>query len=280
MIDDVFNLRFNKTTNLTERTWIASTNNDSYVIKDVSIIEYSNYLKIKDLKLPILRPIEIKKKNNHIYFMYEYKKDYQSIYDKYEGMLNAVSKMGELTKKNVPVPRMAEFKFKKMAVIANDRFTALELKIRQIETNPNKNDISWIYLSKYHIVLDTKLEIYKLIKRFKGFNSNIVVAVNHGNPQEAHYINNNFIGYKYIKEGHLVNDYFKIYIDMDNLDINHKKIIDKYISDDIGKRYFKLMVLYTYVLMLDIDYSYETTTRFLSITNKIVRFLNQFKEYK
>lgn len=280
MIENLFDLKFYKVSSLTEKTWIASTNNDSYIIKDISIIEYSNYLKVKSLNLPIIKPVEIKKVNNHIYFLYEYRNDYSSIYDRYEGMLEAASKMVSKTKKNIPIPKMAEFKFKKIAVIANDRFTSLELKIRQIETNPIKNDMSWIYLSKYHLVLDTKLEIYKLLKKFKNYNSSIDVAVNHGNPQESHYLCNHFIGYRYIKEGHPVNDYYKIYIDMDNLDINHKKIMDKYLSDEISKRYFKLMVLYTYVLMLDIDYSYEITSRFLSITSKIVRFLNQFKEYK
>lgn len=280
MIEDVFNLNFSSISSLTERTWIASTSNESYIIKNVSIIEYSNYQKLKGQNLPFLKPIEIKKMNNHIFFLYEYRNDYSSIYDKYEGMLDTVYTIVKKTEKEIPVPKMAEFKFKKIAIIANDRFTSLEIKIRQIEMSPIKNDMSWIYLSKYHIVLDTKLEIYKLLKRFKGFNSSIKVSVNHGNPQESHYINNHFIGYKYVREGSPVNDYYKIYIDMDNLDINHKKIFEKYITDDISKRYFKLMVLYTYVLMLDIDYTYEALTRFLNITNKIVRFLHQFKEYK
>ena len=66
MIENLFDLKFYKVSPLTEKTWIASTNNDSYIIKDISIIEYSNYLKVKSLNLPIIKPVEIKKMNNNL----------------------------------------------------------------------------------------------------------------------------------------------------------------------------------------------------------------------
>ncbi|MDE7264398.1 MAG: hypothetical protein K2N64_07035, partial [Anaeroplasmataceae bacterium] len=44
--------------------------------------------------------------------------------------------------------------------VLDNKFSYLEMRIREIETNPVKNDISWVILSKYNIILDAKLYLY------------------------------------------------------------------------------------------------------------------------
>lgn len=265
---------------LTYQTVLCHDDKSSYIVKEVGQIEYTNYLKIKDDNIPILKPIAIAKEGINHYFLYRYYQNYDNIYDLYEKLLRTINIIHSKTNRLVPIPKMSEFKYKKIAVIANDKFNLLEMKIRQIELEPVKNDISWIYLSKYHIVLDVKLEIYKMIKRLKTINDDIYVGINHGFPSITHFFNDQLASYKYIKEGAIENDIYKIYLDFDGLDINHFDIIDKYLKYKYSKKYFKLMVLFTYVLMIDIELNYITASKYITITNKMIRFLNQFKTYK
>lgn len=282
MIDfgKLFNLNLILDDNLTLKTIIAHDNTNYYIIKDIDKIEYTNYLKIKNEKLPFLLPLKIANYQNHIYFLYNYYENYQNIFDTYDKVLRTISVLHKKTAIKVPQAKMAEFKYKKMAIIANDRFNLLEMKIRNIELNPQKNDLSWIYLSKYHIILDLKLEIYKMIKRLKAFNDDVEVGVNHGFPSQSHFFNDCFISFKYIKEGVIENDLYRAYLDFDSLDINHFEIIDKYLKEKYSKKYFKLMVLFSYLLMCDIEPNYTCASKYIKLTNKISRFLFQFKNYK
>lgn len=276
----LFNLHLEISDNLTLQTIIAHDKENYYVIKDISKIEYTNYLKVKNDKLPFLKPLKIAKHGNHTYFLYNYYENHQSIYEAYEGILKTIFLLHKKTALKVPQPKMAEINYKKIALISNDRFNMLEMKIRNIELNPVKNDLSWIYLSKYHIMLDVKLEIYKMIKRLKMITDDIEVGVNHGFPSQVHYFNNNFISYKHLKEGVIENDIYRAYLDFDSLEINHYDIIDKYLQDKYSKKYFKLMVLFSYLLMCDIELNYTCATKYIKLTDKISRFLFQFKEYK
>lgn len=276
----LFNLHLEISDNLTLQTIIAHDKENYYVIKDISKIEYTNYLKVKNDKLPFLKPLKIAKHENHTYFLYNYYENNQSIYEAYDGILKTISLLHKKTAKKVPQPKMAEIKYKKIALIANDRFNMLEMKIRNIELNPVKNDLSWIYLSKYHIILDIKLEIYKMIKRLKMIKDDVEVGINHGFPSQVHFFNNSFISYKYLKEGVIENDLYKVFLDFDSLEINHLEIIDKYLDEKYSKKYFKLMVLFSYLLMCDIEPNYTCASKYIKLTNKISRFMYQFKNYK
>lgn len=276
----LFNLHLEISDNLTLQTIIAHDKENYYVIKDISKIEYTNYLKVKNDKLPFLKPLKIAKHENHTYFLYNYYKNHQSIYEAYDEILKTISLLHKKTAKKVPQPKMAEIKYKKIALIANDRFNMLEMKIRNIELNPVKNDLSWIYLSKYHIILDIKLEIYKMIKRLKMIKDDVEVGINHGFPSQVHFFNNSFISYKYLKEGVIENDLYKVFLDFDSLEINHLEIIDKYLDEKYSKKYFKLMVLFSYLLMCDIEPNYTCASKYIKLTNKISRFMYQFKNYK
>lgn len=276
----LFNLHLEISDNLTLQTIIAHDKENYYVIKDISKIEYTNYLKVKNDKLPFLKPLKIAKYENHTYFLYNYYENHQSIYEVYDGILKTISLLHKKTAKKVPQPKMAEIKYKKIALIANDRFNMLEMKIRNIELNPVKNDLSWIYLSKYHIILDIKLEIYKMIKRLKMIKDDVEVGINHGFPSQVHFFNNSFISYKYLKEGVIENDLYKVFLDFDSLEINHLEIIDKYLDEKYSKKYFKLMVLFSYLLMCDIEPNYTCASKYIKLTNKISRFMYQFKNYK
>jgi len=57
----LFNLHLEISDNLTLQTIIAHDKENYYVIKDISKIEYTNYLKVKNDKLPFLKPLKIAK---------------------------------------------------------------------------------------------------------------------------------------------------------------------------------------------------------------------------
>ena len=167
--------------------------------------------------------------------------------------------------------RMDIFKIKKMILVMNERFNLVELKIREIELSSYKDDTSWIVLSKYHILLDCKKEVYKLTKKISNELKKekvLCYCILHSYPTLEHFINDRLISYPYSKYGYYVNDLYKAYVDLEHLNFDIKSILDKYLDSSFAKQYFKLMVMYTYISGLEtIDFkTYEGINRYIWYT--------------
>lgn len=267
----------------TEKVHIVNTTDGLFVVKLMTDIELKNYKLLSKTKYDYLKPLSSVLHNNLTYYLFNYQKTTDKEVDRAKKLVKEVSILHSKTKEQRQASKMDSFKFKKMIVIMNDKFNSIELKIREIEMLQIKDDNAWIVLSKYHLILDAKLTIYKLIKKVSRDieKEELEYCYLHSYPTFEHFKGNKLISYTYLKKGYYVNDLYKIYIELEYLDFDIKGLIEPYLKTPFSKRYFKLMVLYTYTLMLDQMnlINYEYIIEYIFYTNRFAKVIALFKDY-
>ena len=168
--------------------------------------------------------------------------------------------------------------------VLDNKFSYLELRIREIETKPYHDDFDWIILSKYYIVLDTRIilydiqnDIFKMIDKEEEEYYGIVFKNIPNIKYKNGLIEPNFDIYY----GPIAALFSKIYLAYDHKELNDdfKKKLDK--MNIFNKKYFFFISLYIYVLNLNLEIipSNSNLQAFISITKRIKAFIDLFKDY-
>lgn len=163
--------------------------------------------------------------------------------------------------------------------VLDNKFSYFEMRIREIETNPIKDDISWIVLSKYNIILDAKIYLYDL-------QSDIFKAIDQ----------NQILSYGIIYRRILLDAYSKQRL-LPNFDIYYGPISMLYCRcylqldapfiieevkklDSFNQKYFCFMCLYIMILNLNFEVVLNTYSiaSYVTLTKKIKAFISAFKE--
>lgn len=168
--------------------------------------------------------------------------------------------------------------------VLDNKFSYFEIRIREIETAPIKNDISWVILSKYNIVLDAKMFLYDLQQDIFSFidkNEVVEYGMLFRNVTKLNYKNGfiepNFDVY-YGPEAML---YCRLLFYFDHLNISAyiKERVQK--LDTFNRKYFCFMCIYIYILNLNMDILLTPYNigNYLQITRRISVFLKEFGDY-
>lgn len=166
--------------------------------------------------------------------------------------------------------------------ILDRKFTYFEFRIREIETSVYKDDISWIVLSKYNIILDCKVYLYDLQQDIFGFIDKeeiVKYGIVYRNISSNLYQKGKilpFFDLYYAPIGMLFCRYYlnsELYLNNNDF----KKKIEK--LDLFNQKYFCFMVLYIYILNLnmEINFNNNNISNYLLITSKIKEFMNKFE---
>ncbi len=276
----LFNLNPTAVYQETQKVKIIKANSFMYVIKLIEPKEENHYEILKRSNYSYLKPLDIKRYNNNTYYLFPYLKETKV--DDGTCLLKELDILHNKTKRKYDSSKIASFKFKKMVIVMNEKFNSLEMKIREIELSSIKNDVSWIVLSKYYIILEAKLIIYQLIKKVEKEINNLEYdsCFLHAHPTLEHFKCEKFLSFSHAKEGYYVSDLYKVYLELESENKNIKLQLDKVLITAFSKRYFKLMVLFSYTLNLDnIDFN-KNLQPYIIYTNKIAKALSLFKEYK
>lgn len=168
--------------------------------------------------------------------------------------------------------------------VLDSRFTYFEIRIREIELAIKKYDYMWLFLSKYYIILDTKIilydlqkDIFDLIDKKVNVEYGLVCKLN-----DIEIIKNGLI--KPISEFYyapISTYYARLYL------LSNDEYVIKYIkkklsnSFDFYKKHFCFYVLYIYILNININdvLSYNSLGAYLSILRQINFFLEEFKNF-
>ncbi len=168
--------------------------------------------------------------------------------------------------------------------LLDHKFAYFEMRIREIEVAPEKDDVAWILLSKYHIILDTKMYLYDLQQDlFKEIDAKRIVRYG--------LIYRRFYPFMYQKEkilpsfdlyegpiGMLLARYYLSF--SDQLDSKKfQKEIDQ--IDPFNQKYFCFMVLYIYILnlQLEIHLTPSSISPYLELLRQLKLFLTDYKIY-
>lgn len=161
--------------------------------------------------------------------------------------------------------------------VLDNKFAYLELRIREIETNPIKTDVSWILLSKYNIVLDAKLYLYDLqMDIFKAIDQKMIIKYGMipKKMSEMFYQKSFLLPSFDMYYAPLAMLYARYNCSIDTIPLERVKKLDSF-----NQKYYCFMVLYIYILNLNLDVILDNyrIDNYLLITKKIKGFIVSHK---
>ena len=256
---------------------VKDSDNNKYLLQIIDNINYQKYNDLIRYSNKIKKCIYNEKIDdlNYLYFLYEDNTEYNIKAKLTSNILLEIfdSSSYELTLKKENIRNLNN-----IYKLLDNKFTYFEIRIREIELNPIKKDIDWIILSKYYILLDTKIYLYDLQQDiFKFIDKNEVVK--YGLIPKN--INQNL----YSKETLLL-DYNFYYGPISMLYVRMYLLLDQYdMYDDINKldsfnqKYFCFMYLYIMILNINLDVilNIYIVSNYVNITKKIKSFITKYK---
>ena len=256
---------------------VIDSDNNKYLLQIIDNINYQKYNDLIRYSNKIKKCIYNEKIDdlNYLYFLYEDNTEYNIKAKLTSNILLEIfdSSSYELTLKKENIRNLNN-----IYKLLDNKFTYFEIRIREIELNPIKKDIDWIILSKYYILLDTKIYLYDLQQDiFKFIDKNEVVK--YGLIPKN--INQNL----YSKETLLL-DYNFYYGPISMLYVRMYLLLDQYdMYDDINKldsfnqKYFCFMYLYIMILNINLDVilNIYSLSNYVNITKKIKSFITKYK---
>lgn len=262
---------------------IEDLNNTYFHLYEASNKEYLIYYELLKSKA-IQRSMFEFKTDDKIYLLFDvpYNKSEKSI---------VVSKLLELQNKifkdfSFSLTLKKEH-FKKMQntyKVLDNKFTYLEFRIREIETSPIKNDISWLILSKYNIILDAKLYLYDLQQDMFKFIDN-KQEIEYGlifNSTNTDSYKNGLIEPQFnLYYGTYASLLARWYMMYENENID-EIFLEKYKKlDKLNQKYFCFLCLYIYMLNINLEMSLNEYNIFpyIQMTKKIKAFIKKYGDY-
>ena len=166
---------------------------------------------------------------------------------------------------------------KNQTTILNNKFSYYEMRIRNIEMKRIKNDFDWVILSKYHIILDTRLYLYDLLDdifRYIDSESEIKIGLIFKNPFLIYFENDKIEPYMELYYGSLGMMLARAYIEFGSINENYfieeiKKL------NRIDKIYFLYSTLYILILSFNFDID-EKIDLYLDITKMLHQVIYNF----
>ena len=163
-------------------------------------------------------------------------------------------------------------------VLLDNKFTYFEMRIREVELNPIKNDIDWIILSKYHILLDSKIYLYDLQQDlFKFIDKEQIVKyglIPYRMNQNLYSNSEVLMDYNFYY-GPIAMLYVREYMMMEEFDM-----IDEISKlDEFNQKYFCFMIIYVLILNINLEIipNHITISNYLNICQKIKDFIKKYK---
>lgn len=163
--------------------------------------------------------------------------------------------------------------------VLDNKFSYLEMRIREIETNPVKNDISWIILSKYNAILDARLYLYDLQSDiFKAIDQKKIIPYGlvYRKIDLSLYNKQRLLPTFDLYYAPLSMLYCRCYLELDApfLEEKIKKL------DTFDQKYFCFMCLYILILNVNLEVVLDTyrVSNYILLTKKIRCFIASYKE--
>ncbi len=290
LLKDYFKSDINNFIQKTPNVYSLEVCNKKYILKLVSAkcIKINSFLVQENIDIVSL-PFKKFKTKKGVYFLYEYQVELDiPNQTKAKHLLELTNLLHDKTKYEKKLSSK-NFKYLYRTYKKIDyKFQMLEMYIRESEIKNNKNDCDWILLSKYHVFLDAKIVMYNLQKKIHDYidkKTNVLYSLNHGNPNISHIYNNKLISMDSSYLGLFVSDIAKLYINCDHINIDWYTLINEVLSkydNEFYKIYFKFMVLYIYMINVDlnvIDLG-VSSNKYIQISRKISIFLQNFESYQ
>ncbi|MDE5714688.1 MAG: hypothetical protein K2I42_00990 [Anaeroplasmataceae bacterium] len=261
--------------------YILETNSQgqTYLKKVASKKEYDIYLDQLQYSKHLKKTIFEQNNNKEIILFFPYEDKTEATVQN-QKIINILKEIHEKSSYEITLKKEHFSNLNNLYKILDNKFSYFEMRIREIELSPYKNDVSWILLSKYNAILDAKLYLYDLqTDIFKSIDKNQIVQYGLI-PKTIHknyYNRQGLLPCFRLYYGPKSMLYTRIYLSLDKVELIEeiKKL------DAFNQKYFCFMVLYILILSLNLDIisSNHSISNYLLITNKIRSFIHTYKQY-
>lgn len=256
---------------------VTDNTNTTYLCGVYSLEEYATYLELIKYSNNLKKAIYDYQINDKVILFF----DYEDLTENKAKAIKIIKILQEIHSKSsfeITLKKEHLSGLNNLYKVLDNKFAYFEMRIREIEMSPIKNDVSWIILSKYNIILDAKLYLYDLQQDiFKYIDKSEVIkygfvyknisleAYNHGKLLPALNV--------YYAPISMV--YCRAALSLEELDIG--KDIEK--LDIFNQKYFCFMMLYVYILNLNLEITLNnySVSNYLLITQKIKSFITKYK---
>lgn len=264
--------------------WIITSDIDeNYILLKLDQDKYSIYNELIKYCDKIAKSIYDFVKDDNIYLLFYYNDDKTSDKVKIIKIIDILESLFEKSSYEVILKKQNITNLNKMYQILDRKFTYFEFRIREIETSPYKNDISWIVLSKYNIILDSKLFLYDLQQDiFKMIDKEEVVkyGIIYRKIDYNLYQKECLLPYFDLYYGPISMVYARYFICFESM-INRIKFKEKINSlNFFNQKYFCFMVIYIYILNLNFDINFDNYNigHYVNLTKKIKEFIVEYED--
>ncbi|MDE6660991.1 MAG: hypothetical protein K2J93_04165, partial [Anaeroplasmataceae bacterium] len=154
---------------------IKTRNNEEYLCRFVTDKEYQTYLDLIRYTKRLKQAIYETRVSGGFLLFFEYE-DMTEAKVKSERIVHILREIHEASSFEITLKKEHLVNVNNIFKVLDNKFSYLEMRIREIEMNPIKNDISWVILSKYNIILDAKIYLYDLqTDIFKAVDKKLIV---------------------------------------------------------------------------------------------------------
>lgn len=266
------------TTTLKEYELIKTKNKEEYLCRFVTEKEYQTYLDLMRYTKRLKQAVYEAKVQGGILLFFEYE-DMTETKVKSDRIIHILREIHEASSFEITLKKEHLVNVNHIYKVLDNKFSYLEMRIREIETNPIKNDISWVILSKYNIILDAKLYLYDLQSDiFKSIDKKIIVPYGliYRNIDTELYNKQRLLPCFNLYYGPISMLYCRCYLQLEDLSLLEEvKRLDAF-----NQKYFCFMCLYIMILNVNLEVvlnSYSIAN-YLLLTKKIRCFIASFKE--
>lgn len=259
-------------------TLVLDQQNKTYVCTTATEQEYATYLDLLKYSKRLSKTIYETKVDGGILLFF----DYDSMTDstvRTRQIFSILAELHEASSFEITLKKEHLVNLNNIYKVLDNKFSYLELRIREIETSPKKDDVSWIILSKYNIILDAKLYLYDLqTDIFKAIDQKQMVKYGliYRKIYPEFYNRQHLLPSFDIYYGPISMLYCRCFLQLDELDLKDslKKL------DSFNQKYFCFMTLYILILNVNLEVILNTysVASYISITKKIRCFLASYKE--
>lgn len=255
---------------------IRTTDQNEYLAKVISRETYALYLELIKIMKSISKAIYEIPVSDGILLLFSYDTMTEQLVRKRKSF-ELLKDLFSASSFEITLKKEHLVNFNHIYKVLDSKFAYLELRIREIETSPVKNDVSWILLSKYNIILDAKLYLYDLqTDVFKAIDQKQIIKYGmvpkqmNENCYQKGYLLPPFDIY-YAPLGML---YARYFCSIDEIELDQIKKLDAF-----NQKYFCFMVLYILILNVNLEVilSNYNIDNYLLITKKIKSFIVSYK---
>lgn len=265
-------------TSLKDYELIKTRNNEEYLCRFVTDKEYQTYLDLIHYTKRLKQAIYETRVAGGFLLFFEYENMTEAKV-KSDRIIHILREIHESSSFEITLKKEHLVNVNNIFKVLDNKFSYLEMRIREIETNPVKNDISWVILSKYNIILDAKIYLYDLqTDIFKAIDKKHIVSYGllYRNIDTELYNKQRLLPGFDVYYAPISMLYCRCYLQLDApFIVEEVKRLDSF-----NQKYFCFMCLYIMILNVNLEVILNTYSiaNYLLLTKKIRCFIASFKE--